>query len=106
MLVKFNSSNAGEMLMFADVARRLLQAAGKSCTARGVIRADEVPAIVARLRQIAVADRASHAPAVEEEDPNVVSLGQRVQPFVELLELTARDAEGFVLWEAAKDFDQ
>lgn len=106
MLVKFNSSNSGEMLMFADVARRLLKAAGKACTARGVIRAGEVPAIVARLRQVAAADKAAHAVEGEDDGSNVVSLGQRVQPFVELLELTARDAEGFVLWEAAKDFDE
>lgn len=106
MLVKFNSSNAGEMLMFADVARRLLQAAGKLCTARGVIRADEVPAIVALLRQAATADKTTHADDPEADDANKVSLGQRVQPFIELLELTARDADGFVLWEAAKDFDQ
>jgi hypothetical protein len=107
MLVKFNSNVAGELMMFADVARRLLQAAGKECTARGVIRAEEVPAIVARLRQATAADRAGQpAPNPDEEDPNVVSLGRRAQPFIEFLELTARDKEGFALWEAAHDFDK
>ncbi len=33
MLVKFDSNVAGEMLMFADVARRLLTVAGKECRA-------------------------------------------------------------------------
>jgi len=111
MLVRFNSNVAGEMLMFADVARRLLQCAGKACSARGVIQAAEVPAIVARLRAAVASDKAS-SPAGGtddddgEENPNpVVSLGQRAQPFIELLELTAREADGFVLWEAPGDFE-
>jgi hypothetical protein len=105
MLVKFNSSVAGELLMFADVARRILQTAGKSCTARGVILAVEVPEIVARLRQAAAAERAAHSADGEDDDANLVSFGRRAQPFIELLELTAREPEGFVLWEAAQDFE-
>lgn len=104
MLVKFDSNVAGELMMFADVARRLLQAVGKECTARGVILADQVPDIVARLRLVAAADKAEH-PVSEEEDPNVVSLGRRAVPFIEFLELTAREKDGFVLWEAARDFN-
>ncbi len=107
MLVKFDSNVAGELMMFADVARRLLTVAGKECTARGVITRDQIPDIVARLRQAAVADRAANSGGgAEEEDQNVVSLGRRAQPFIEFLELTAREPEGFVLWEAARDFGE
>lgn len=106
MLVRFDSNVAGEMLMFADVARRLLTLAGKECTARGVITREQIPGIVERLRAAATADRAAQAPASDEEDPNVVSLGRRAQPFIELLELTARRDEGFILWEAARDFGE
>lgn len=105
MLVRFDSNVAGEMLMFADVARSLLQAAGKECTARGVIRAEEVPAIAARLRRLVEADRGQAV--VDDDDeaaPETVSLGRRASPFIELLELTARDKDGFVLWEAPADF--
>ena len=104
MLVKFDSNVAGEMLMFADVARRLLTVAGKECTARGVITREQIPAIIERLRAVASADRAT--PAADDEDPNVVSLGRRAQPFIELLELTARRDDGFILWEAARDFGE
>lgn len=114
MLVKFDSNVAGEMIMFADVARRLLQLAGKECTARGVILAEQVPEIVARLRRAVAADKVTE-PAAEtghdtaddgEETPQHVSLGRRAQPFIELLELTARDKDGFVLWEAPRDFER
>ena len=37
MLIKFDSSISGEMLMHADAAKRLLQIIGKECTARGVM---------------------------------------------------------------------
>lgn len=108
MLVRFESNVAGEMLMFAEVARRLLQIAGKECSARGVILAGQVPEIVARLRAAVAADRAQAqpAPAGDEapDSPPPVGLGQRVQPFIELLELTARDKDGFVVWEAPRDF--
>lgn len=103
MLVTFNSNVAGELMMFAEVARRLLTVAGKECTARGVILADQVPDIIVRLRAAAAADKVEHGPD-DEEDPNVVGLGRRAQPFIEFLELTARETDGFVLWEAARDF--
>ncbi len=89
MLVRFESNVAGEMLMFADVARRLLLAAGKECTARGVILAEQVPEIVARLRAAVEAARARETnpdAAAEDEAANpAVTLGQRAQPFIELL---------------------
>jgi hypothetical protein len=108
MLVRFESNVAGEMLMFAEVARRLLQIAGKECTARGVILAEQVPEIVARLRAAVAADRGQAQPAEADDEttgsPPPVGLGQRTQPFIELLELTARDKGGFVVWEAPRDF--
>ncbi|MCP5267644.1 MAG: DUF1840 domain-containing protein [Zoogloeaceae bacterium] len=107
MLVKFNSNVAGELLMFADVARRLLQLVGKECSARGVITHEQIPDIVARLRQASAAEKAQQSGSAEADDDeadNTVSLGRRAQPFIEFLELTARDKEGFILWEAARDF--
>lgn len=104
MLVKFDSNVAGEIMMFADAARRLLQVAGKECTARGVITAEQIPEVVARLRAAVAKEKAvQQGQSDDGSDAPVVSLGQRAQPFIEMLELTARD-DGFVLWEAPKDF--
>ncbi len=106
MLVKFDSNVAGRMLMFADAASGLLRVAGKECTARGVIRAEEVPEIVARLRRLVEAERSANAGREGDEatDPDPIGLGLRAQPFIRFLEQTARKAEGFVLWEAPADF--
>ncbi len=110
MLVRFDSNVAGEMLMFADAARRLLQVAGKACTARGVIQAEQIPEIVVRLRAAVDADRAQHTKGNADDEEGAaeapVTLSQRALPFIELLELTAREKGGFVLWEAAQDFDK
>lgn len=107
MLVKFTSNVAGELMMFADVAKRLLTVAGKDCGARGVITFEQIPGIVARLRAVVSAEKGSQPEhADDEEESNAVSLGRRAQPFIEFLELTARDKEGFVLWEAPQAFDK
>ncbi|MFA7291271.1 MAG: DUF1840 domain-containing protein [Rhodocyclaceae bacterium] len=108
MLVKFTSNVAGELMMFADVAKRLLTVAGKECSARGVITFEQIPEIVQRLRAVVSAEKGSQSEQGGEdgEDSNVVSLGRRAQPFIEFLELTARDKEGFVLWEAPQAFDK
>lgn len=117
MLVKFNSSSAGEMVTMAPTARSLLQIIGKECTARGVITAEQLPDALLRLRKavaeekarLEVARSASDDEAAEEEKkagkPPVVTLGQRAWPLIELLERT-RNEDGFVLWEAARDFAQ
>ncbi|MBK8525264.1 MAG: DUF1840 domain-containing protein [Betaproteobacteria bacterium] len=107
MLVKFTSNVAGELMMFADVAKRLLTVAGKECSARGVITFEQIPDIVARLQQVVSAEKSAkpeNSAADDVEDSNVVSLGRRAQPFIEFLELTARDKEGFILWEAPQAF--
>jgi len=38
-----------------------------------------------------------------EQDPSPIGFGQRAYPMIELLEWTRKE-DGFVLWEAAKDF--
>jgi hypothetical protein len=114
MLVKFDSSVSGEMLMLADVAKRLLQIIGKERTARGVITTEQLPEALARLR-LAVAEEKSGRqengtvdngypdPDDETATEPPVGLARRAYPFIEMLEWTQRE-DGFVLWEAAQDF--
>ena len=123
MLVRLTSNTSGEMIMFAEHARRLFEIVGKECTARGVFTTEQLPAAIARLRQAVQDDRQAQQSG-ERQDPRDgvdereedeehaearkagrigVSLGQRAQPLINLLEWTQKEG-GFVLWEAEHDF--
>lgn len=115
MLVTFVSSNSGQILMFAAVARHLLQIVGKESSARGVITFEQLRDAIHRLRlAAAAAGRAASANGEEEEDNDdgtgpPVGLAQRAYPLIELLERTLQASsppgeKGFILWEAAGDF--
>jgi hypothetical protein len=110
MLVKFLSSTDGQLLMFADVAAPILRHLGKSPAPRGVLAADELPALLAAL--IGLRDGTpggeplpgdAHAAAAAAAHEIPVSLRQRVAPLIDLLQRTVDD-EGYVLWEAPEDF--
>lgn len=106
MLVTFTSSETGELLMFAEPARILLQAVGKETLARGSFTRAEMAVAAETLRQ-AVA-RAEAPPAEDDEEGQgepVVALGQRAWPFIDMLERTARGGpEANIVWRAAADF--
>ena len=55
MLVTFTSSETGELMMFADVARTLLQAVGKETSRRGTFTRDEMLPAAQLLRAAAAA---------------------------------------------------
>ena len=101
MLVRFVSSETGEIMMFADVARELLQAVGKACTARGVFtRAEMLPAATLLHR---FANPVDDGDGTVEERP--IPLGRRAWPLIDMLERTARgDADANIVWQASADF--
>lgn len=114
MLVKFISNTSGQIMMFAPIARQLLEIVDKDCSARGVITTEQLPEAIARLRR-ATAETKAHSPGKavgtgdagrahdDEDEASRVGLAQRAFPLIELLEWT-RQEDGFILWEAAKDF--
>lgn len=107
MLVTFTSSETGEILMFAEAARPLLQAMGKATTARGTFTRDEMAAAAERLRQ-AVKGQQTPPPDIEDSEGNkqpVVVLGQRAWPLIDMLDRTARGGpKANIVWTAAADF--
>ncbi|MDD2885452.1 MAG: DUF1840 domain-containing protein [Dechloromonas sp.] len=109
MIVRFESTETGEILMFAATARTLLQIIGKETTARGVFVVSEMPAAAERLRQ-AISEAGRPAEPEDEEEATavrepVIGLSQRAWPLLDMLERTARcGAEAHVVWQAAKDF--
>lgn len=97
MLVKFDSE-AGQILMFGDVAVSLLKMMGQSGTIPGAILAGDIPRAVEALKA-KVAAQAVHPRARQddERDEPDVSLRQRAVPLIELLERAAKQ-EKSVMW--------
>ena len=98
----FRSEAAPDIMMFGEVAKRLLELIGKEAGDRGVITVEQMPEAIARLRAAIAEDRARHRPQGQGEDeadqqsPRI-SLAQRAIPFVEQLELSLKRGKP-VLW--------
>ncbi len=122
MLIRLTSNTSGEMIMFAEHAHALFEWMGKEGTARGVFTKEQLPEAIARLHQgveeeklarhLAEQMRAAavhehsegNVEEVKEEHPEEsVTLGQRAQPLIHLMEWTLKEG-GFIIWEAAEDF--
>lgn len=110
MLVRFVSSETGELLMFAEAARTLLQALGKETTARGTFTRAEMAGAAQALRE---AVKRAEAPPPEDDELDetgkkkepVVAISQRAWPFIDMLERTARGGpKANIVWEAPAAF--
>ena len=97
MIVTFKSPAAGDVIMFGDVARRMMEIMGKEATAKGIITVEQLPDAIARLRAAVEEDKAQRASLADEDLPRTeaaegggkrdyVSLAQRAAPLLELLE--------------------
>lgn len=100
-LVVFRSKAAGEIYMFAETARRLLEIMGKPDTPRGVITAEQVPEALARLVAAVEAEKAQQAESARDRDKDEprgekpsaetpITLGQRAYPLIEMLRAAAK----------------
>jgi len=106
MLVKFNS-DAGALIMFGDVARKLLRMMGQTGDVPGALLAPDVPAALERLKKAVAAEPAAReggGPAAGNEEPPV-SMRQRAFPLIDLLTRAAmRDRD--VVWEEERSLTQ
>jgi hypothetical protein len=107
MLVTFRTKAYANITMFGDVAKQLLQLMGHSGTIPSAIKAEDVPAALARL-EAAIEQRKS-AEAVDtperERDrddydaPRRVALSTRAVPLLELLRAAAANRAD-VMWDS------
>lgn len=107
MIVQFVSSETAEVLMFAEVAKVLLEVIGKETTARGTFTQPEMAPAAEALRE--AVRRAGKPPEDDEEEdkkkPPLISLGQRAWPLIDMLERTAKAGpDANIIWEASADF--
>lgn len=106
MLITFKSVAAGDVIMFGDVARQMMQIMGKEPGDEGIVTVEQLPAAIALLQTAMAADKAAARAAAdrseqdftaeqEKESPqqgksntggrSVVRLYQRAVPLLELL---------------------
>jgi hypothetical protein len=96
MIVTFSSKAAGDVIMFGDVAHRLMKIMGKEADAKGIITVEQLPEAIAHLRAAIAADKEARAAQAAEDEvngdhgdtgrPAPISLAQRAVPLLELLE--------------------
>ena len=105
-MITFQSEASGDVMMFDEVAHRMMDIIGKGHTQGGVVTVEQLPGCIERLRAAIAEDRAmarGYAAGEEEEETGVaarVSLAQRALPLLELLERSlAREKP--VLWGVA-----
>ncbi|MFB0936045.1 MAG: DUF1840 domain-containing protein [Propionivibrio sp.] len=128
MLVRLTSSTSGELIMFAEHAHALFAWIGKETTAHGVFTTEQLPEAIACLRHGVEEEKAAAKRLAEEKRANagsngnkehdndekgggekekepqeIVSLGHRAQPLINLMQWTLKE-DGFIIWEASQDF--
>ena len=98
-LVVFRSRAASEVVMFSDVAQRLLEIAGKTPAERGVITAAQIDEALERLQQAVAREKAAGSDAGPDDTgaQGPVSLRQRAYPLIEMLR-AARKRRVDVTW--------
>lgn len=102
MIITFKSAAAGDVIMFGDVARQLMQVMGKTPSDQGIVTVEQLPAAIAALTAAIAADKTQAKSAAEKAaaDPDdihlpteekararteSVRLYQRAVPLLELL---------------------
>ena len=102
MLVRFSCNAHSDVMMFGDIAKRLLSMMGHSGTIPSAIAAEDVPQVLECLKQ-AIANEsalASGTDADEEEDIQAeqpITIAVRAFPLIELM-TAAVEAECGVTW--------
>ena len=106
MLVTFRTKAYADITMFGDVAKQLLELLGHSGTIPSAIKAEDVPAALARLESGLEQRTAAEAADEPEGDrgrddydaPRRVTLFQRAWPLLELLRAAAAN-KADVTWD-------
>lgn len=101
MIYEFKSQATGTVVMTKPVAEALLEAIGKDIGPRGVITVEQMPAAIARLREVSDNERDPDAADGDDSgnDEEIVPLSMRAWPLIEMLG-QAHAAGKDVTWQA------
>ena len=102
MLVTFKSRAHADVIMFGEVALKLIKLMGKGETVPSAIQPEDIPQALKSLREgIVVEDAAvkeNEIQDVEDEEVEQVSVHNRALPLIELLNAARRENVP-VMWE-------
>jgi hypothetical protein len=96
---------SGDVIMFGDVAKRMMKLMGKEPTDKGIVTVEQLPDAIARIKAAIEEDKRQRAGLSPEDLPQTepavgggnsrpfVSLTQRAVPLLELLEWSLKKAE-------------
>jgi chemotaxis protein histidine kinase CheA len=93
-MITFGSEVGPDIMMFDEVAHRMMDLMGKDQSARGVVTVEQLPDVIARLKDAIEQDKAQQRgqqpedAGDEDAAPARVGLAQRAVPLVELLEIS------------------
>ena len=99
MLVTFRTKAYANITMFGDVAKQLLELMGHSGTIPSAIKAEDVPAALARLEAAVEQRKAAEGGRDDYDAPRKVTLTQRAVPLLELLRAAAAK-KADVMWDS------
>jgi hypothetical protein len=112
MIVTFQSPASGDVIMFGDVAQRMMKIMGKEPTDKGIVTVEQLPEAIARLKAAIEEDKRQRAGLQDEDLPQTepdrsrgsaqgsrpfVTLTQRAVPLLELLEWSLKKKKP-VVW--------
>ena len=97
MIVIFQSQAAGDVIMFGDVAYKMMEVIGKQQGSKGIVTVEQLPDAIDRLKAAVARDKEARAGLSEDDLPHTeeapdgskrafVSLTQRAVPLIELME--------------------
>lgn len=102
MLITFKSRAHADVIMFGEVALKLIRMMGRKETVPGTIEAEDIPQALKSLQQGIVAEGAAvkenEADGVDDEEAEQVSAHSRALPLIELLN-AAKEDDVPVIWE-------
>lgn len=108
MIITFQSPASGDVIMFGDVAQRMMKLMGKEATDKGIVTVEQLPDAIARLKAAIEEDKQQRSGHDPEDLPRTekaegggsrpyVSLTQRALPLLELLEWSLKKKKP-VVW--------
>lgn len=102
MLITFKSAAGADVIMFGDIAKKLVAILGKDPQdGKGIVTVEQLPDAIARLRAAIDEDKTRQAGHAQDEDDEPdpehrgmaapVSLAQRAWPLLDLLQLSQKE---------------